>query len=123
MSLTRNFDRLREIPDDDKPDTDAVKDASRYETPGSRRKLSYTDSDGKVRFFFYDEIRDGEYSPEENTITLKLYDKTVTLKGRNLAPLFEDIGNQVIKNIVLVEDRYLDTVDETQICVTQISIS
>lgn len=123
MSLTRNFDRLREIPDDDKPDTEAVKDASRYETPGSRRKLSYTDSDGKARFFFYDEIRDGEYSPEENTITLKLYDKTVTLKGRNLAPLFEDIGNQVIKNIVLIEDRYLDTVDETQICVTQISIS
>ena len=121
MSLTENFDRLKEISPSDKEGE--IKDIDRYETPGSRRKLVYVDSEGKARFFFYDEIRDGEYSPEDNTIALKLYDKTVTIKGRNLEQLFEDIGNQIVKKITLVDERYLETVDETQICVTQIFIS
>ncbi len=123
MSLTENFDRMKALSPDNKKDGDGVKDITRYKTAGQRRKLSYEASDGKARFFFYDEIRDGEYSPEDNTIIIKLYDKTVTIKGRNLATLFEDIGNQVVKSITIIDERYLNTVEEDQICVTQIFIS
>ncbi len=124
MSLTENFDRLKEIKPAGIKDDEAEKDIERYLIAGQRRRLTYVMRDGKQYFFFYDELRGcSEYDPETDAITLKLFDKTITIKGRNLASLFDDIGNQMISKIVTMDERYLATVEEGQVCVTQISIN
>lgn len=124
MSLTENFDRLREITPPVKDSEEAVNDIERYEEAGQRRTLTFVARDGKQFFIFYDDLRGmGQYDPEADTIKLKTFNETITLKGRNLAPLFHDIRSQLIKIITTVDERYLVTLDEGKSCVTEISVS
>jgi len=123
MSLTYKFndasngdpDAVREAPETDK-------NIERFETSGGIRNVCFVDAQGNEEFFNYAYLVKGKYSPEENTIALTFTSDLVTLKGRNLAGLFNELGAQVPKRIVTLDKRYEATKSEAETYVTEIAV-
>jgi hypothetical protein len=123
MSLTYKFnDASNGDPDAvrDAPETD--KNIERFETSGGIRNVCFVDAQGNEEFFNYAYLVKGKYSPEENTIALTFTSDVVTLKGRNLAWLFNELGAQVPKKIITLDKRYEGSKAETETFVTELTI-
>lgn len=108
MSLTSNFDKLykrhEKKPEKQEGQTDAL---TNYETEGSVRNLCFVQQDGKRIFLNYAYLVSGEYDPEASIITLTYTTHVVTLRGYSLEGLYENLMNQICKNIGCVDSRYL----------------
>ena len=123
MSLTYKFndasngdpDAVRQKPEDDK-------NIERFESPGGIRNVCFVDAQGNEEFFNYAYLVKGKYVPEENTIALTFSNDVVTLKGRNLAGLFNELGAQVPKKIITLDKRYESTKGENETYVTEIAV-
>ena len=123
MSLTYKFndasngdpDAVRQKPEEDK-------NIERFESPGGIRNICFVDAKGNEEFFNYAYLVKGKYSPEENTIALTFSSDVVTLKGRNLAGLFNELGAQVPKRIITLDKRYEATKEKAETIVMEIII-
>lgn len=123
MSLTYKFnDASNGDPDAVRQEPEADKNIERFETSGGIRNVCFVDTQGNEEFFNYAYLVKGKYSPEENEIKLTFSSDVVTLKGRNLAGLFNELGVQVPKRIVTLDKRYEATKEENEIYVSEIMI-
>lgn len=84
------------------------KSETHFETPGHSRALRFVWPDGKRTFIQYFHLGKSECSADFNTLTLFLSGETVTLLGRNLHLLWEEISQQLVREISIVEARYLE---------------
>jgi hypothetical protein len=123
MSLTYKFnDASNPGPDAGRKEPEGDKNIERFETSGGIRNVCFVDVQGNEEFFNYAYLVKGKYMPEENTIALTFSSDIVTLKGRNLAGLFNELGAQVPKKIITLDKRYEGTKGDTETYVTEIAV-
>lgn len=79
-----------------------------YETPGSSRTLHFVWPDGERVFLYYFHGVKGKCSADETVLTLVFSNETAVLKGRNLGKLCELVSQQLIREIPVVDERYLE---------------
>lgn len=126
MSLTDKFDRNRKRKPTGKTGTEQVAtegDVENFVRPGFMRNISFVQPDGQMEFYSYADLTNGIYVPEENKLVLTFRNiAAVTLKGRNLDELYEQIQHQMPKKIICVEKRY-DVNDNNDIVVHEIFVT
>lgn len=84
------------------------KNQKEYETPGLSRTLHFVWPDGERIFLYYFHGVKGKCSADETVLTLVFSSETIVLKGRKLGKLFEEVSQQLIREIPMVEERYLE---------------
>lgn len=77
-----------------------------YTEGGHVRNVCFVWLDGKRIFMNYSYLVAGEYSPDENTITLSFTTHVFILTGVNLESLFYDLMHHVAKQITCTDKRY-----------------
>lgn len=84
-------------------------DGKQYETPGYGRALIMVWPDGRKRFLSYGYLTGGDLDLKNqlNVITLEFLYHTVTLKGYNLGSLFLSLLDQLQREVIQVDKRYL----------------
>lgn len=125
MSLTYKFDEKDKNSSqraEDKTNEKNEKDIQLYDTPGNSRNVCFIEANGKQTFLNYAYLISGEYLPEKNSIELNFASHSIKLKGHNLEWLFIDIHNQQAKKIYCIDKRYENTIDQSQIFVTELDI-
>ncbi|HRH35599.1 MAG TPA: hypothetical protein PKY12_11090 [Catalimonadaceae bacterium] len=118
------FDEMRQNDPTKQPNLspDKKEENNRYETPGYARALRLVWPDGKRIFLHYSYLVSGECTPDETTVSLVFSSQTVTIKGRNLGELFEEISQQLVREISCVDERYNETLEEKEMVVNAIEI-
>lgn len=120
MSLTEKFDRKREAQANHQ-DGDSAKD---YPRGGTIRYVSFVMLDGKREFFCYSDLVRCVFDPEKNEISLTFRGAaSVTLKGQNMLLLYEQFQNQIPRQVICVNKRYVSLSGNNEIQVMDISIS
>lgn len=120
MSLTEKFDRKRAA-QAGQQDGDSAKD---YPKGGTIRYVSFVMPDGKREFFCYVDLVRCAFDPEKNEIVLTFRGvASVTLKGQNLLLLYEQFQNQIPRQVICVDKRYISLSGNNEIQVLDISIS
>lgn len=117
MSL---FEKMRQNDPTGKSE-DAAKEES-YKTASNTRNLIFILKDGKCHFLNYAYLVSGEYSPDDNVITLIYTTHTITLKGETLEPLFEALVSHLPRIIRCMDERYNETENEGDYKVNDIEI-
>ena len=84
----------------------SVVNSELYNSESNTRNICFTLLGGKRIFLNYSYLISGEYSPEENTITLTFTTHTVLLKGVQLEALFNELMQHLPKHITTVDARY-----------------
>lgn len=119
MSLTEKFDRKR----NQQEGTDEGS-AINYAKTGGIRYVSFVMLDGKREFFCYSDLVRCSFDPEKSEIGLTFRGAgSVTLKGQSLLPLYEQLQNQLPRQIICVDKRYISINVTNEFNVTDISIS
>ena len=95
-----------------------------YDRPGNVRHLHFVWLDGRRMFLNYAYLVSGELNVTEdaNMISLCFTSHTVILKGYDLEKLFSKLGDQTSMMIAQVDPRYVDTLNEKSITVTEIFV-
>jgi hypothetical protein len=62
--------------------------------------------DGKYIFLNYSYLVAGEFFPEESKITLHFTTHIITMQGRNLEYLYQDLMQHLPKIIIATDERY-----------------
>ncbi|THF52827.1 hypothetical protein E6C50_01040 [Flavobacterium supellecticarium] len=70
------------------------------------RNVCFVMLDGKHIFLNYSYLVAGEYFLEENKITLHFTTHIITLTGKNLENLYQDLMMHMAKIIIVTNDRY-----------------
>ncbi|WP_428068190.1 hypothetical protein [Chryseobacterium gambrini] len=119
MSLTEKFDRKR----NQQEGTDEGS-AINYAKTGGIRYVSFVMLDGKREFFCYSDLVRCSFDPEKSEISLIFRGAgSVSLKGQSLLSLYEQFQNQIPRQVICIDKRYisLNVIDEFN--VTDINIS
>ncbi len=122
--LTYKFDKFNENDPSKKDETKAedVKDIHRFYAEAHVRNLCLIDSSGKQAALNYSYLMSGEYIPDENAIMLFFTTHNITLKGANLENLFMEFMNHLIKQVICLDKRYIETKNENEPYITEIFI-
>lgn len=119
------YDQLREGNPANKPDgNDSEVENQFYEKHGNVRNVCFAWPDGKKIFLNYAYLVSGELnvSDEMNIVTLTFTSHTATLKGYNLALLFDKLNLQIPETIAVVEKRYASKNKDDEFTVIEIAI-
>ncbi|MBN8623679.1 MAG: hypothetical protein J0L47_11230 [Flavobacteriales bacterium] len=120
MSLTEKFDRKRAA-QASQQDADSAKD---YPKGGTIRYVSFVMLDGKREFFCYSDLVRCAFDPEKNEINLTFRGAaSVTLKGQNMLLLYEQFQNQIPRQVICVDKRYISLNSGKDVHVTKVNIS
>lgn len=98
-----------------------VKDAAYYSEAGPVRNVCFVPLDGTRLFLNYSYLIAGVFSHEISTVTLTFTTHVITLKGFNLAALFDGLSTHSFRHIAAVDERYA-AADEAQSIVTEIVV-
>lgn len=84
-------------------------DLDTYAQPGYSRQLCLGWPDGRRMFFNYAYLMAGEFDPngEKNIIKLIFSSHTVLLQGYGLEPLFMDLLDQLPRQLMAIDPRYV----------------
>ena len=95
-----------------------------YDRPGNTRNLCFGWPDGTMEFFNYAYLVSCKISVGEDTnrITLKFTSDTVIVQGYNLSELFLGLISQTPSLITKSDSRYVQTMDEKNFAVTEITV-
>jgi len=78
----------------------------RYDTEAHARNLCFVQLSGRRIFLNYGYLISGEYEPSDNMITLAFTSHTIVLSGQYLEPLFYNIMQYMLKQIIETDSRY-----------------
>ncbi|WP_294293599.1 hypothetical protein [uncultured Chryseobacterium sp.] len=119
MSLTEKFDRKR-----NQQEGADEGSAINYAKAGGIRYVSFVMLDGKRKFFCYSDLVSCTFDPEKSEIGLIFRGAgAVSLKGQNLLLLYEQLQNQLPRQIICVDKRYISLNLTDGFSVTDISIA
>lgn len=120
MSLTEKFDRKREAQANQQYG-DSAKD---YPKGGTIRYVSFVMLNGKREFFCYSDLVRCVFDPEKNEISLTFRGAaSVVLKGQNMLLLYEQFQNQIPRQVICIDKRYISLNLGKDVHVTEINIS
>ena len=94
-----------------------------YESSGNAHNICFVLADGKHIFLNYSYLICGEYSESEESITLRFVTHNVYIKGYLLEQMFMKLFFNKVKKVTLVEERYLETINNQEGFATMIEIS
>jgi len=77
-----------------------------YSEESNARNISFVWQDGRRVFLNYSYLVSGEYSPEENRLTLTFTTQVLIFKGVNLENLFYEVMNHSVRQVICVDERY-----------------
>lgn len=87
------------------------------------RNVCFVLLDGKHIFVNYSYLVAGEFLPEENKITLHFTTHVITVSGRNLEYLYQDLILHLPKIIIATDERYSGISNGNSPIVTGITIN
>ena len=126
LDFKLHYDRLREG-DPTKPEAAAATsdDGTFYDEPSHARNLCVAWPDGKRQFLNYAYLVGGDFTPgeETNVITLYFSNNTVTLKGYRLEALFMALLDNLPKQLVVADARYVQAGDSERAIVKEVLIT
>ncbi|MES2652987.1 MAG: hypothetical protein V4663_14690 [Bacteroidota bacterium] len=96
---------------------------SSYESPSQVRNLCFTWADGKMKFLNYSYLVSGDFLIDESKIVLTFTSSIITLVGINLDKLYPELMFHIPRNIVCIETRYNETINEAPFIVNEIQVS
>jgi hypothetical protein len=114
MSLNYSFNKRETLSE--------KKSLTYYDTYGHARNVCFVQASGTTLFLNYTYLISGEFSPEEDTITITFTTHIVTLQGHNLGPVCDSLAVQSLQHITTVDERYAATEEETASYVTHIDV-
>lgn len=126
MSLTFKFDKLNEKNSenqDKKSTTRNEENIELYDSPSNARNLCFIDKTDKHYFLNYSYLISGEFSPQENLITLFFSTHIVSIKGVDLSSLFEELFHQKLKMIRCGIERYAVIKKDAETFVSEINVT
>ncbi|MDI1254584.1 MAG: hypothetical protein PSV16_00660 [Flavobacterium sp.] len=127
MSLTENFDKYNKANAPQKKDaetTDSENDIELYSLTGHVRNLDFVQPDGEREFFNYALITRCKISSDKSSIFLNYSTgHEVTIKGRNLEILYDQLFGQLPKSITAIDRRYEATKDGVEPVIFEIAIN
>lgn len=125
LDFKLRYDQLREG-DPTKPaeENEVNAENSSYNSPSNARNLCFIWADGKRQFISYAYLVGVEFSPgsEGNVLTLNFTAYLVTLKGYGLETLFTALLDHLPRQILQVEERYIQVKGTESTFVTAISV-
>lgn len=86
------------------------------------KNVCFVQPDGSRMFLNYGYMVSGEYSPQNNTITLGFTSHIVTLSGTDLENLFYELMFHIPKQIECANQRYSTLNENDKIHITKIEI-
>lgn len=106
MSLKFKYDQRKDEAAKSGENSSPEGDVEFHSTPNHPRNICFHQKDGKRQFFNYTYLIYGEYSPEENSISLIFTTHIIELKGQGLEPLFDELMEHAPKHLKISEERY-----------------
>jgi|SRR5690606_20939484 len=98
--------KFDEYKDNNPTDKDGEHNLDYYPSSGAVRNLTFAWPNGDKQFFNYSYLITSYYSKNDGTISIEFSTHHVTLKGRGLENLYDDLMSQVCRTIQCSEDRY-----------------
>lgn len=122
MSLKDRFANHSDTPAE-QPQPEEQKSVELYDTAGHARNICFVQAEGSMTFLNYAYLVSGAFMSDQSLINLTFTSHLVEIKGRNLIKLFNGFFDCKIKSISEDNERYKALKNETDIEVSEISIS
>lgn len=120
MSLSDEFTFGR---NQDEPSTSEKSALFEYFNESSPVRVIYFIQPSGIQYsFYYADLLQGVYMPDDSYISLYFRSVKVVLAGFNLKELFEKLMSQQVKSVRCLEKRYVENYTSTKAAVTSIEL-